>query len=53
MHVNDNIILGAGGDYADYQYLKDVIEQKMYVSKYDMYTNILKNPNNLLLISWN
>jgi 20S proteasome subunit beta 7 len=29
MHVNDNIILGAGGDYADFQYLKDVIEQKM------------------------
>ncbi|XP_023726239.1 proteasome subunit beta type-4 [Cryptotermes secundus] len=29
MHVNDNIILGAGGDYADYQYLKDVIEQKI------------------------
>lgn len=33
MHVNDNIILGAGGDYADYQFLKDVIQQKMYVSK--------------------
>ncbi|KAJ9585224.1 hypothetical protein L9F63_002987 [Diploptera punctata] len=27
--VNDNIILGAGGDYADFQYLKDVIEQKV------------------------
>ncbi|XP_069692600.1 proteasome subunit beta type-4 [Periplaneta americana] len=29
MKVNDNIILGAGGDYADFQYLKDVIEQKI------------------------
>jgi len=29
MHVNDNIILGAGGDYADYQFLKDVIQQKI------------------------
>lgn len=42
MHVNDNIILGAGGDYADYQYLKDVIEQKMYVSKSNMYTTCSK-----------
>jgi 20S proteasome subunit beta 7 len=31
--VNDNIILGAGGDYADYQYLRSLIEQKMYASK--------------------
>lgn len=29
MKVNDNIILGAGGDYADFQYVKDVIEQKI------------------------
>ncbi|XP_067004054.2 proteasome subunit beta type-4 [Anabrus simplex] len=29
MKVNDNIILGAGGDYADYQYLKDIIQQKV------------------------
>jgi 20S proteasome alpha/beta subunit len=42
MHVNDNIILGAGGDYADYQYLKDVIEQKMYVSKSNIYTKFFK-----------
>ncbi|XP_011312177.1 proteasome subunit beta type-4 [Fopius arisanus] len=27
--VNDNIILGAGGDYADYQYLKNMIDQKI------------------------
>ncbi|XP_011500544.1 PREDICTED: proteasome subunit beta type-4 [Ceratosolen solmsi marchali] len=27
--VNDNIILGAGGDYADYQYLRSLIEQKI------------------------
>ncbi|XP_001601321.1 proteasome subunit beta type-4 [Nasonia vitripennis] len=27
--VNDNIILGAGGDYADYQYLRSIIEQKI------------------------
>lgn len=25
--VNSNTILGASGDYADYQYLKQVIEQ--------------------------
>lgn len=29
MKVNDNIILGAGGDYADYQYLKSSIERKI------------------------
>lgn len=28
MKVNDNIILGAGGDYADFQYIKNIIEQK-------------------------
>lgn len=27
--INDNIILGAGGDYADFQYIKSLIEQKM------------------------
>ncbi|XP_058799138.1 proteasome subunit beta type-4 [Phymastichus coffea] len=27
--INNNIILGAGGDYADYQYLKSIIEQKI------------------------
>lgn len=29
LKVNDKIILGAGGDYADFQYLKDIIDQKM------------------------
>ncbi|XP_076181824.1 proteasome subunit beta type-4 [Ptiloglossa arizonensis] len=29
MRVNNNIILGAGGDYADYQYLKSIIETKI------------------------
>ncbi|XP_043599940.1 proteasome subunit beta type-4 isoform X1 [Bombus pyrosoma] len=29
MKVNDNIILGAGGDYADYQCLKSNIERKI------------------------
>lgn len=29
MKVNENIILGAGGDYADFQYLKNLIDQKM------------------------
>lgn len=29
LKVNNNIILGAGGDYADFQYVKDMIEQKM------------------------
>lgn len=30
LKVNENIILGAGGDYGDFQYVKDMIEQKMY-----------------------
>ncbi|KAF4517854.1 hypothetical protein B566_EDAN011779 [Ephemera danica] len=29
MKVNDNIVLGAGGDYADYQYLQRIIQQKV------------------------
>ena len=29
MKVNNNIILGAGGDFADFQYLKSLIEKKM------------------------
>lgn len=29
LKVNDLTLLGSGGDYADYQYLKDIIEQKM------------------------
>ncbi|KAF2885399.1 hypothetical protein ILUMI_20797 [Ignelater luminosus] len=29
LKINDNIILGAGGDYGDYQYVKDLIEQKI------------------------
>lgn len=27
--VNDNILLGSGGDYGDFQYVKGFIEQKM------------------------
>lgn len=33
LKVNENIVLGAGGDYADYQYIKNIIEQKMSVKK--------------------
>ncbi|XP_059062535.1 proteasome subunit beta type-4 [Achroia grisella] len=29
LKVNDLILLGSGGDYADFQYLKDIIEQKI------------------------
>jgi 20S proteasome subunit beta 7 len=29
MKVNDCTVLGGGGDYADYQHLKSVIEQKV------------------------
>ncbi|XP_043464759.1 proteasome subunit beta type-4 [Leptopilina heterotoma] len=29
MKVNDNIMLAAGGDYADFQYLKNIIDQKI------------------------
>lgn len=28
LKVNSKIVLGAGGDYADYQYIKNIIEQK-------------------------
>lgn len=34
LKVNENIILGAGGDYGDFQYVKDMIEQQMYVIHY-------------------
>lgn len=27
--VNKNILVGASGDYADFQYLRDIIQQKM------------------------
>lgn len=27
--INDNIIIGASGDYADFQYLKNIIDQKI------------------------
>lgn len=29
LKVNDQIIVGAGGDYADYQFLKGVMDQKV------------------------
>lgn len=29
LKINDNIILGAGGDYADFQYVQALIEQKI------------------------
>lgn len=28
LRINDNVILGASGDFADFQYVKDLIEQK-------------------------
>uniref|UniRef100_A0A4W5RF09 Proteasome subunit beta n=1 Tax=Hucho hucho TaxID=62062 RepID=A0A4W5RF09_9TELE len=31
MKVNDTTILGASGDYADYQYMKQIIEQMVYI----------------------
>ena len=31
LKVNDCTVMGAGGDYADYQYLKSIVEQKVYV----------------------
>ncbi|KAG6447309.1 proteasome subunit beta type-4 [Manduca sexta] len=33
MKVNDLILLGSGGDYADFQYLKDIITQKIIDEK--------------------
>uniref|UniRef100_T1JMI3 Proteasome subunit beta n=1 Tax=Strigamia maritima TaxID=126957 RepID=T1JMI3_STRMM len=40
MKVNDFTILGCGGDYADFQYLKNVIEQKVIDEEclYDEFT---------------
>ena len=29
MKVNDTTVMGAGGDYADYQFLKSIIEQRV------------------------
>lgn len=29
LKVNKNIILGGGGDYADYQYVADVVKRKV------------------------
>lgn len=41
LKINDNIILGAGGDYGDFQYVKDMIEQQMYVFHYKSYIQSL------------
>lgn len=35
--INNNIILGASGDYADFQYVKDFVEQKVYVLYVKLY----------------
>ena len=32
MKINESTVIGAGGDYADFQHLTEVIEQKVYVS---------------------
>ncbi|KAJ8951223.1 hypothetical protein NQ318_010250 [Aromia moschata] len=29
LKINDNIILGASGDYADFQYIRDFVQQKI------------------------
>ncbi len=29
LRVNDSTILGAGGDYADFQFVKSIIEQRV------------------------
>ena len=31
MKVNDTTVVGMGGDYADYQFLQSIIEQRVYV----------------------
>ena len=31
LKVNEKTVMGAGGDYADYQFLKSIIEQRVYV----------------------
>uniref|UniRef100_A0A4W5QFT4 Proteasome subunit beta n=1 Tax=Hucho hucho TaxID=62062 RepID=A0A4W5QFT4_9TELE len=35
MKVNDSTILGASGDYADYQYMKQIIEQMVFLGYVD------------------
>lgn len=39
--LNDNIIIGASGDYADFQYLRDIMERKMY--GWNMYFIFIRN----------
>lgn len=29
--VNDSTVVGGGGDYADFQFIKSLVEQKVYV----------------------
>ena len=31
LNVNDTTVMGVGGDYADFQYIKAAIEQRVYV----------------------
>ena len=31
MKVNETTVLGAGGDYGDYQYLQHAIQERVYV----------------------
>lgn len=48
MKVNKNIAVGVGGDYADYQYLQRIIEQKMYyhsVPSFSLFCNKNKLTN--------
>ena len=37
LKVNDSTILGAGGDYADFQHLKSIIEERVYVFLHQLY----------------
>lgn len=41
LKVNDKVAIGASGDYADFQYLQDVINQKVYVCQIMIYIHFI------------
>ncbi|KAF3833443.1 hypothetical protein F7725_024647 [Dissostichus mawsoni] len=53
MKVNDNTILGASGDYADYQHLKHIIEQMVPKAVHSWLTRVMYNRRSKMNPLWN